>query len=249
MFGLDDSIASFSDGTSLLIVLGVAILLGLRHAADPDHLAAVTMLIAAGRERTKWAAGRLGLAWGLGHATTLFAFGLPIVLFSVYLPERVLQGAEVLIGAVIIVLAVWLLARWRRGLFHVHVHAHGDGPHPHGHSHDRPSAHAHRCAPGTRSPLQAYGIGLVHGLGGSAGVGVLLLATIDNRVLAVTAMALFALFTAVSMAIVSAGFGSTLSGPRVTGSFHRVAPVLGVASLAFGAWYALGALELAPYVF
>jgi len=74
MFGLDNWIAHFSDGATLLIVIGIAVVLGLRHATDPDHLAAVTTLIASGKERTKRAAARLGFAWGLGHATTLFAF-------------------------------------------------------------------------------------------------------------------------------------------------------------------------------
>ena len=247
MFGLDDWIAQFSDGATLLIIVGVAILLGLRHATDPDHLAAVTTLIAAGKERTKRAAARLGFVWGLGHATTLFAFGLPIVLFKAYLPERVQQGAEASVGLVIIALAAWLLVRWRRGLFHVHVHEHGSGPHAHGHSHGSRAAHAHRHELRARSPLQAYGIGLVHGMGGSAGVGILLLATIHDHVIAVVALALFAVFTAVSMALLSTGFGLTLSSAPVRRSFNRLAPALGVASLVFGVWYALGALEVTPY--
>src|SRR5581483_6625053 len=82
VFGLDDWIAHLSNGATLLAVAGVAVLLGLRHATDPDHLAAVTTLVASGRERTKTLAARLGLTWGLGHATSLFAFGLPIVLFK-----------------------------------------------------------------------------------------------------------------------------------------------------------------------
>ena len=249
MFGLDEYIGGLSDGGSLLLVAAVAILLGLRHALDPDHLAAVTTLVAAGKERTRRAAGALGLAWGLGHATTLFVFGLPIVLFKAYLPERVQQGAEVVIGVMIIALAVWLLLRWRSGLFHLHVHDHDSRAHAHVHTHATPDSHAHRKTFRVRTRLQAYGIGLVHGMGGSAGVGVLLLATIDDRVLAVTAMALFALFTAVSMAIASLSFGATIALSPVRNSFHRVAPGLGVASLAFGAWYALGALELAPYYF
>jgi len=249
MFGLDEYIAGLSDGASLLLIIAVAILLGLRHATDPDHLAAVTTLFAARKERGSQAAAALGLSWGLGHATTLFIFGLPILVFKAYLPERVLQGAEVLIGVMIIALAVWLLVRWRNGLFHVHVHDHDEDVHAHVHDHAEPDAHAHERTPRVRTRLQAYGIGLVHGMGGSAGVGVLLLATISDRAIAVTAMALFAAFTAVSMAIASLGFGATLSSARVSGSFHRIAPVLGVASLAFGAWYALGALELAPYYF
>ena len=77
MFGLDDKIAGFSNGTTLLVVAAVAVLLGLRHASDPDHLAAVTTLIASGKERATRAAARMGFVWGLGHATSLFLFGLP----------------------------------------------------------------------------------------------------------------------------------------------------------------------------
>jgi hypothetical protein len=228
MFGLDDWIAHFSDGTTVAILIAVAVLLGLRHASDPDHLAAVTTLIAAGKERTRSAAARLGLAWGLGHAVTLFAFGLPIVLFRSYLPEPVQRGAEASVGFVIVALAVWLLVRWRRGMFHVHEHGQG---------------HSIRG----RSPLQAFGIGLVHGMGGSAGVGILLLAAIHDRAVAVLALGLFALFTAVSMSLLSTGFGLTLSSGPARRSFNRVAPALGAASLLFGVWYALGALAVTPY--
>ena len=228
MFGLDDAIARLSSGGSFSLVLLVAVLLGLRHATDPDHLTAVSTLVASGEHRSRRTAGLLGLSWGLGHATTLFLFGLPIVLYDAYLPERVQQGAEMLVGVVIMGLAVWLLVRWRRGAFHLHRHAH---------------------ASSVRTRAQAYGIGLVHGLGGSAGVGVLLLATIDGRALAMLAMALFAVFTAVSMATASLGFGATLGSAPIRRTFHCVAPGLGVISLAFGAWYALGALALAPYYF
>lgn len=226
MFGLDEKIASFSDGTAILVVIAVAILLGLRHATDPDHLAAVSTLISSGRERTRRVAARLGIAWGLGHGTTLFVFGLPIVLYRAYLPEPVQEGAETAVGVVIVALAAWLLLRWHRGVFHPHSH--------------------HPQRPG-RTALQAYGIGLVHGMGGSAGVGILLLSAIDDRLVATAALGLFAFFTAVSMALLSTGVGATLGAGRVCDSFHRVAPVLGLSSMAFGVWYALGALSLAPY--
>jgi high-affinity nickel permease len=229
MFGLDDRMASFSDGTTLLVVLVVSIALGLRHASDPDHLAAVTTLVASGRERAGRRAAALGLSWGLGHATSLFAFGLPVVLYSAYLPERVQRWAETSVGFVIVALAVALLVRWRRG----HL---GDGAHDHPHRR-------------TRSAQGAYAIGLVHGLGGTAGVGVLLLAAIPSHALAVAALALFALCTAISMTLVSTGFGVTLGSARVRRSFARVAPALGGLSLAFGIWYALGAQGVLPYVF
>jgi high-affinity nickel permease len=233
MFGLDDRIASLSSGTTIGVVIVVALVLGLRHATDPDHLAAVTTLLASGRERAARSAARLGLVWGLGHATSLFAFGLPIVVYGVYLPEGVQRDAETAVGVMIVVLALTLLQRCRRGRFHVHVHEHDGDRHSHG----------------ARTPLQAYVIGLVHGIGGSAGVGVLLLASIPSHALAIVCLAVFAFFTAVSMSVLSSGFGLTLSRPRVRHSFSHLAPALGLVSLAFGVWYALGSQSVVPYVF
>ena len=230
MFGLDQSIAALGTGDLFLVVAGVAVLLGLRHATDPDHLTAVSTLIAGGERRSPRDAGRLGFVWGLGHATTLFVFGLPIVLFNSYLPEPVQRGAEAAIGVLIMALALRLLMRWRRGELHAHEHEH---------------ATARRA----RTPLQAYGIGLVHGMGGSAGVGVLLLAAIPDHAVAVAALLLFALFTAVSMALASTTLGWTLSRGPVLARFVSVAPALGALSLAFGAWYSLGALNAVPYYF
>jgi sulfite exporter TauE/SafE len=233
MFGLDERIGTFSDGTTMLVVIAVAVVLGLRHASDPDHLAAVTTLIASGREHAARSAARLGLIWGLGHGTSLFAFGVPIVLYRAYLPEDVQRDAETAVGVMIVVLALALLQRWRRGRFHVPIHAHDGERHSHG----------------ARTPLQAYAIGLVHGIGGSAGVGVLLLAAIPSHALAVGCLGLFAFFTAVSMSLLSSGFGRALARPAMQRSFARLAPAIGVASLAFGTWYALGAQNLVPYVF
>ena len=254
LFGLDDKIAALSTGEAFLIVIAVAILLGLRHATDPDHLTAVSTLVASEDAHGARRAATLGVGWGLGHATSLFAFGLPIVLFGDYLPRGVQRGAEVAIGFLIVALAFRLLVRWRRGYFHSHLHEHSGTVHEHGHMHERGHArehargHAHAGGLG-RSPVQAYGIGLVHGMGGSAGVGVLLLAAIPDHVEGVVALVLFAAFTAVSMAIASSSFGYVLSRGPVLRRFVAVAPVLGVLSLAFGAWYALGALSVVPYYF
>jgi len=240
MFGLDDYLASLSDGTTLVLVIAVAVLLGLRHATDPDHLAAVTTLLASTERRARDAA-RLGLAWGAGHALTLFALGVPIVLYRAYLPETVQRGAETAIGFMIAGLAVWLLVRWRRGAFHAHPHEHGERSHAHLHSHAAgPHEHVR-----SRTPLGAFAIGLLHGIGGSAGVGILLVSTIDSTPLAIGALGLFAVFTAVSMTLLTTGFGLTLARH----SIGRLAPALGAASLAFGLWYALGAQNLLPYYF
>jgi ABC-type nickel/cobalt efflux system permease component RcnA len=240
MLGLDDSLARLSDGTSLVLVIAVAVLLGLRHATDPDHLAAVTTLIASTEQRARDAA-KLGLAWGVGHAFTLFGLGVPIVLYRAYLPEAVQRAAETAIGFLIAGLAVWLLVRWRRGAFHAHAHEHDDRSHAHLHSH-REGRHAHARS---RTPLGAFGVGLLHGIGGSAGVGILLVTTIDSRALALAALAILATFTAVSMTLLTTGFGLTLASKPL----GRFVPALGTASLAFGLWYALGAQGVLPYYF
>lgn len=70
-------------------ILVVAILLGLRHATDPDHLTAVSTLVLSDARRATRRATMLGLGWGLGHATTLVAFGLPVVLYGRHLPAVV----------------------------------------------------------------------------------------------------------------------------------------------------------------
>jgi high-affinity nickel permease len=228
MFGLDERIAATSDGASIWIVLAVAVLLGLRHATDPDHLTAVTTLVAGGRERAARRAGELGLAWGLGHAATLFAFGLPVIFFNSLLPRPVQQAAETAIGFVIVCLALRLLVRWRRGELGFHAH---------------PQAHAARTRRG------AFAIGLVHGLGGSAGVGVLVLASGRSTSLAVVSLVLLAVFTAVSMSILSLGFGSMLVSRPARAAFGAVAPALAGASLVFGVWYATAAWSMAPYPF
>lgn len=247
MFGLDEWISGFSDGASLLLVIVVAVLLGLRHAADPDHLAAMTTLIAGGRERASRAAAKLGFAWGLGHGATLFAFGLPIVLFNALLPERLQQLAETAIGLVIVFLAVRLLVRWRRGMFHAHDHEHDGLRHAHLHAHEHLAGHAHPHK--ERSALGAFSIGLVHGMGGSAGVSILILASIQSTTLAVLALGILAVFTAISMTMVTAGYGLTLVSRPVRTGFRTVAPVLGAVSLSFGVWYGVAAWSLAPYPF
>ena len=236
------------EGTGLMGLL-VAVLLGLRHATDPDHLTAVSTLVLSEDREGARKAGALGFAWGLGHATTIFGFGLPIVLFKAHLPETIRRGAEAVIGLLIIGLAIRLLVRWRRGYFHAHSHTHGGVRHVHPHVHERSPArheaagHSHPHAEGLgRTPLAAYGIGLVHGIGGSAMVGLLVVGTAASPALGVMALLLFAAGTAVSMALVSAAFGYALARGPVSRLVGPLMPVVGLVGLVFGVWYTTGAV-------
>jgi ABC-type nickel/cobalt efflux system permease component RcnA len=237
-----------------VLALLVALLLGLRHATDPDHLTAVSTLVLGERRAGARAATVLGAAWGCGHALALLALGLPFVLWGNALPARIQQAAELAIGLIVVGLAVRLLVRWRRGYFHVHPHRHGDvvhaHPHVHEHAHHHAHAHEHPHAEALgRTPLAAFGIGLVHGIGGSAGAGILLVSSVEGRTAAALALVVFAGATALAMGLTTLAFGRLLTRRAVALRLESAIPVLGAFGLLFGAWYALGSLEALSYVF
>jgi ABC-type nickel/cobalt efflux system permease component RcnA len=245
--GFDDAIVGLGGGGFFTAAV-VAVLLGLRHATDPDHLTAVSTLLLAERRMGARSAGRLGFFWGLGHATTLFGVGLPLVLLGTRLPDALQRVAEALIGLMIVGLAIRLLLRWRRGYFHEHPHRHGSAWHSHPHVHEHAGSaghplvhdHAHAESLG-RSPRAAFGVGLLHGFGGSAAFTALLAGAVSGRAAGVVVLFLFALATAASMTALSSLFGSALA----RGPLRRLAaavPALGALSLFFGVWYGLAAL-------
>ncbi len=249
--GLDAWITGLG-ANSAVLGLVAALLLGLRHATDPDHVTAVATLVAGDRDGARGRAARLGLAWGIGHATTLIAFGLPVVLAGALLPDVIGRIAEFVIGMLIVALAVRLLVRWRRGYLHLHVHEHGGTRHAHVHMHERTapvaghSATAHRhehAAALGRSPVEAFGVGLVHGIGGSAGAGVLLVAAAPNAAARVTSLVVFAAGTAISMAAMSALVGAAVGRGVHWLRPERLVPLVGMASGVFGLWYAAGAVR------
>jgi cytochrome c biogenesis protein CcdA len=199
-------------------------------------------------------AASLGLFWGAGHALTLIALGLPVVLFEDRLPESVRQAAELAVGVVIAALAARLLLRWQRGYFHAHEHSHGELRHAHPHLHTRgkrhPAQHDHRHPePLARTPLAALGIGLVHGVGGSAGASILLVSAVPGEAASTAALAVLAAGTALSMALLSWGFGRALASRPLRRRLRATVPAFGATGLLFGTWYALGALGTVPYAF
>jgi cytochrome c biogenesis protein CcdA len=252
VFGLDEWLAGLGDG-SVAVALLLALLLGLRHATDPDHLTAVSTLVMSDEHGGR-RAGALGAAWGLGHALTLMALGIPVVIFDDHLPAAVQQAAEVAIAAVIVALAVRLLRRWRRGYFHLHEHSHGGRRHAHPHPHTRgeqhPVSHEHaHPEPLGRTPLTAFGVGLMHGVGGSAGASVLLVSAVPGEAASAVALVVLAAGTALSMAVLSWGFGRMLASRPLRQRLRLAVPAFGVAGVLFGAWYGLGALGTVPYLF
>jgi high-affinity nickel permease len=228
------------DAGNLVAPLLVAAVLGLRHALDPDHLVAVSTLIAGEDERPTRTGARLGLTWGAGHALAIVLLGMPVVLAHALLPEVVQRLAETAVGVIIVFLAARLLVRWRRSGYHLHVHEHGGTRHAHLHQHREASEHAHEHVR-PRTPVQAFLIGATHGVGGSAPVALLMLASVPGRAAATAALVVFATGTAVSMGALSGAFAWVLDHPLLRKRLRRAAVPLGVAAMAFGALYAAAA--------
>jgi high-affinity nickel permease len=232
---LDEWLTGPIDGAPLAVALGIAFVLGLRHASDPDHLVAVTSLVAADGGHTRRAAG-LGAWWGLGHAGTLLAIGIPLIAFKTQLPASLESAAEKAIGLVILVLALRVIHKWVRGDLRLSAHAHDDGAHDRRRHLRREGDHRHVTV---RSPVQAAGIGALHGLAGTGAVVLLLIAALPTQLEAALALAVFAPMSIVSMAACTALFAWVLTRPIVEPVYRTVLiPVLGLFGVLFGLWYA-----------
>src|SRR5688500_13643561 len=123
---LDAVLTNLFDGAPLLVALGVAFLLGLRHASDPDHLVAVTSLVAAEEGDTRKAA-RLGAWWGIGRAGALVAIGIPLIAFKTEVPAGLEPGAETAIGLVPLPLAARVIFKWARADYRATAPSHREG--------------------------------------------------------------------------------------------------------------------------
>jgi hypothetical protein len=229
--GLDESLGQLFEAAPFAVALGLALLLGLRHASDPDHLVAVTSLVAASGSDARPAA-RLGAWWGAGHALTLLLIGFPLIAVKGSLPAWFENGAESAVGVVIVLLAGRVLWKWERGDYRAVPHRHDRREHRHLlNSGD----HTHH---GTRSPRQAFSIGVLHGLAGTGAIVLLMVAALPSSGEAMAALAIFAPMSIVSMAAFTASFAWAFTRPAVEPFYVRVGiPILGSFGVLFGLWH------------
>jgi len=219
-------------------ILVVGLLLGMQHATEADHLAAMATLVA--RPGSLGQTLRQGVAWGVGHTLTLMAFGGAVLLLGQTISPGLEHALETAVGAMLVVLGADVLRRARRERIHFHVHRHGPGRvHVHAHSHRGEGAHAaspHRHPHPRRWPLRALVVGMVHGLAGSAALVVLSLEAIASPGLGFGYIAVFGLGSIAGMAFLSAVIAVPLgvSSRRLAGA-HRVMTVaVGAASCVLG---------------
>ncbi|HSP96426.1 MAG TPA: urease accessory protein [Candidatus Dormibacteraeota bacterium] len=229
----------------MLTVLALGLLVGLRHALEADHIAAVTSLASGSGsllERVKVAA-----IWGSGHAAALMILGGALVALGTALPEPVARGLEIAAGGMLIALGVDVLRRLRARRVHVHVHQHGDGVrHLHAHAHDAtphraPVAHDHRHV---RTLLpRALAVGGIHGLAGSGALVVLSMQTLGSGMLAVAYVACFAVGSILGMVAFSLMLTLPFAlSPRLLElTAGRLEAAVGVVTISIGCWMALQA--------
>ena len=268
--------------------LGIALLgllLGMRHATDPDHVIAVTAILS--RERRLASATRIGVVWGLGHTLTVLAVGAAIIIFKLAVPIRLGLAMEFAVALVLILLGLGSvgalvreiasrlfgtpgqLRKARENLpedlpenlvVHSHSHTHDGRPHRHPHVHQRPHEYCgaddraaaelhreHALAPGALAPfparrplLRSFGVGLVHGLAGSAAIALLVLSAIPEPLWATLYLAIFCIGTIIGMGLITTAIATPLivASRRMSSLHQRLVTGSGLLSFGFGLFLA-----------
>lgn len=186
-------------------LLSLGFLLGMRHALETDHVAAVASL--ATRSRSMGDTLRQGAVWGAGHTLTLFIFGSLVLLLDTVMPETLAQVLEFMVGLMLIGLGIDVLRRQLRERIHFHVHRHAGGYlHFHVHSHAGEQVHAtvHHHHHHGRFPLRALFVGMMHGMAGSAALILLTLQSVHSPLTGMFYILLFGVGSIAGMAALSA---------------------------------------------
>ena len=234
-------------GYTMFSILTFGFLIGMRHALEADHVAAVASL-ATGSKSTREAIFH-GAIWGLGHTIALLAIGTVVILMNSSVPEAIAHWLEFTVGVMLVLLGADVIRRLIRDRIHFHFHKHAsdDSVHLHAHSHrgegkHRLSPHDHRHEKGVTARVLA--VGIMHGLAGSAALVLLVAGTIENTMTGLLYIILFGFGSVVGMAALSAVIAIPLrySATSMTWAFNGLQAIVGVATISLGAYtmYSIG---------
>ncbi len=232
-----------------LFVMGLGLVLGMKHSTDADHVVAISTIVS--KQRSIRNAAFIGSVWGLGHTITIFAVGSLIILFGVEIPPRVGLSMEFSVALMLIFLGVLNLT----GVMGK-ITAYFTPSLPMAAQGVLPAGRLSRLLPGpavdTVSRLGAYQflrpliIGLVHGLAGSAAVALLVLSTIHSPIWATFYLLIFGVGTMLGMMCMTAAIAVplTYAGDRFSKLSHYFGVASGLVSVSFGSFlvYQLGYL-------
>lgn len=222
-------------------ILLLGFLVGMKHALEADHVAAVATLAA--RAASPCERVRLASVWGAGHAGTILLLGGTVLALGRSLPDGVARTFEGLVGLALVALGLDVLHKLRRRRIHFHRHRHADGV-VHFHAHAHADDAAHDGHPHPTLARRALVVGGLHGLAGSAALVVLSLESTRSTAEALAYLATFALGSVAGMAALSAAISVPvrLSAARLGTAWRLVEGALGVVTIALGGWMAAAIL-------
>ena len=220
-------------------VLGLGFLIGLQHALEADHVAAVSSLVS--RRTGIRAISQHGIAWGIGHTLTLLVVAGTCIALKTSIPEATAEKLEFAVGVMLVGLGAHVLWRlWRErvhfgghrhadGTYHAHVHSHREDPAPHAQSSHE---HEHQKAMRWRTML----VGTVHGMAGSAALVVLAASSIDSPWVGFAYILLFGIGSIFGMAVLSAviALPLTWTAQSLSAGNRVLQGVIGVATIVIG---------------
>ena len=218
-------------------VLGIGFLLGMQHALEADHIAAVSSIAA--RRTDIRDIVKHGLTWGLGHTLTLFVFAGAAILLGRAIPEHLARPLETAVGIMLVGLGAHVLWRLWRDRVHFHRPGHGDGIehfHVHSHVHEaiphEESAHLHQHGFRWRTLL----VGLMHGMAGSAALLMLAISQVANAAYGMVYVLLFGVGSMLGMGALSVVIAVPLavSARWLTWANRGLQGVVGIVTIAIG---------------
>jgi len=218
-------------------VLMLGLLLGLQHAMEADHIAAVASLTTRGSSLRD--AARQGTAWGLGHGLTLLLVGGSVLLIDGVIGERLSLLLESAVGLMLILLGADVLRQLYRRRVHFHVHSHATETHFHAHSHTAGKQHAsdaHHHRHDKRLPLRSLMVGMVHGMAGSAALIVFALGSVQSLWEGLAYIAVFGAGSVIGMAALAIVISLPLrwSARSLTWAHNGLTAILGIFTLTLG---------------
>jgi len=218
-------------------LLSLGFLIGMRHALEADHLAAVASL--ASKTTSVQSAIKQGVVWGLGHTLTLFLFSSIIILSESIIPENLAMGLEFVVGVMLVVLGTDVIRKLVREKIHFHSHQHDNQIHFHAHKHVDKKQHnraAHQHQHNTGFPLKALYVGLMHGMAGSAALIILTLQSVDSVMTGMLYILMFGIGSIIGMAALSVIISIPLrhSAKGLTSLHNGLQTVIGLVTIALG---------------
>ena len=225
-------------------LLGLGLVLGLKHAVEVDHVVAVSTIVS--EHRNLWRSAVVGGLWGVGHTASLVIVGVLVLAFRIAIPPSVASWLEFSVALMIILLGALAVMRVLRNRtdVHRHQHSHDGKEHVHIHFHERgaehsdhPATHSHQVS---RLGVKPLVVGAVHGLAGSAALTLLVLVQIQSIPLGLFYLLVFGIGSIAGMVFMSGliGLPFALSARRLKRLNHGLQALAGCLSIAFGLWYA-----------